>query len=59
MFKDVIKALTKVGCKVTLESNNYIVKEIDLDNIVAEIPCLDEKKEYKLLQCYYKLAGVK
>lgn len=58
-FKDVINSLKKVNCIVTLEQNNYIVREVNLDKIVAEISCLDDKKENKLLQCYYKLAGVK
>lgn len=58
MFKDIIKSLQKVNCKVTLEQNNYIVREINLDKIIMEVSCLDNKKEKKLLQCFYKLAGV-
>jgi hypothetical protein len=37
------------------ENGNYLVKEVDLDKIYAEIPCSDSKKEAKLLDCLYEL----
>ncbi|MCQ4925058.1 hypothetical protein NE686_18295 [Tissierella carlieri] len=58
-FRDIINSLMKVNCKVTLEQNNYIVRQINLDKIIMEISCLDNEKEQKLMRCYHNLAGVK
>ena len=64
MFKDIIEALNKLNYIVTIQENNYIVREIggglkNFEKVLASIPCMDDKKEKKLLQCYFELLGVK
>lgn len=56
-FKECLKKLKEHNCIVTIENSNYVIREVDLDKILGEIPISDPRKEKKLIDFIYGLKG--